>query len=169
MSDAISVWIHTLPFELLLLVPLLAFLEACFVVGLFVSGIFLLSTASLVYAQGETGLLQIVMLAFIGAMAGDHTGYYFGAKAAPGLWRFRWVRRQIIKRKVVYRKSYSALQRSAPLAICVGRLIPAVRSITPVIAAGAGVTPRQFFVYDFLACTIWGTGLALLVSGINFF
>lgn len=59
------------------------------------------------------------------------------------------------------------LQRSAPLAITMGRLVPAARSITPVFAGFSGVTPLQFLLYDLIACSIWALGLLLLVTGIS--
>ena len=169
MSELFASWIESFPVELLLLVPLLAFLECVFFVGLFVSGVFLLSTCSIIYAQGNTSLSLIVMLAFAGAMSGDHIGYYFGHRTAPYLWRFRWFRRQIINRKIAYRKFNRLLIHSAPWAICVGRLIPAVRSVSPALAGIAGIKPIQFFAYDLIACSIWVSGLSVLVVGINQF
>jgi membrane protein DedA with SNARE-associated domain len=66
MSDFLASWIQLLTVELLLLVALLAFLESLIVVGLFVSGFFLLTTCSVVYAQGNTSLMVIVVVACAG-------------------------------------------------------------------------------------------------------
>ena len=151
--------------EMLWLVPVLAFLESCVFVGLFISGLFLLSTVSLIYVQGETGLELLIGLAFAGAMLGDHFGYLVGSIAGPVLGKKRWVRKQLIRRKQGYRKYKSLLRKSAPWAICVGRLYPPTRSISPVMVGASDITLSQFFVYDLLACVVWACGLTLLVFG----
>jgi len=169
MNEAIATWIALLPPQILFLIPALALLESLVFVGLFVSGVFLLGTCSLIYAQGDTSLVIIVLLAFSGAIAGDHIGFYLAYFAGPKLWQKRWVRKQVIRRKVHYRKFRRFLLSSAPAAICIGRLSPPLRSIFPLIAGAAGVEPRQFFLYDLLACCIWASGLSILVVGINEF
>lgn len=167
MDELMGDWIATLPPETLLLVPLLAFLESCLLIGLFVSGIFLLGTVTAIYAQGETSLFLLVPLAFGGAMAGDHLGFFVGYALAPMLWKKRWIRKRLVKRKVAYRRFRNLMLKSAPWAICVGRLSPPLRSLSPVLAGTSGLKPMQFFAYDLLACSIWATGLTLLVLGIN--
>jgi membrane-associated protein len=152
---------------MLLLVPLLAFLESCLFIGLFISGIFLLSTVSLIYAQGETGLVLLVGLSFAGALLGDHVGYVVGSVAGPVLLKNRWVRKQLIKRKQGYRKFRNMLTKSVPWAICLGRLYPPTRSISPVLAGASGIKLAHFFVYDLFACTVWAGGLTLLVFTAN--
>jgi membrane-associated protein len=166
-SELLGEWIATLPPQTIFLVPLFAFLESCLFVGLFVSGIFLLSTVSIIYAQGDTSLFLLIPLSFMGALIGDHIGYFAGSKVAPVLWKKKWVRKKLIKRKVAYRKFRNLMIKSSPWAICVGRLSPPLRSISPVLAGTSGLKPVQFFAYDVLACTIWASGLTALVLGVN--
>ena len=104
MSELFSEWIASIPPQTLVLVPLVAFLESCVVVGLFVSGVFLLTIVSLIYAQGEFPLSTLVSLAFLGAFIGDQVGFFVGKAGAPFLWKRRWVRKQLVKRKNSYRK-----------------------------------------------------------------
>ena len=167
MSELLGEWIATLPPQTIILVPLLAFLESCLFVGLFVSGIFLLSTVSIIYAQGDTSLFLLIPLSFTGALIGDHIGFFAGSQVAPVLWKKKWVRKNLIKRKVAYRKFRNLMIKSSPWAICVGRLSPPLRSISPVLAGTSGLKPLQFFAYDALACTIWASGLTALVLGVN--
>ena len=147
---------------LLILITALAFLECMFGIGLFVSGIFLLSTATAFYLGGEYPLWQITLAALIGAIVGDHAGYFIGRYSGPTLWRHRFILRHEEKARKVQRW----LKTSAPLTICLGRLVPAVRSLTPVIAGLSDVAPRRFMLIDLFACALWSTGLSLLVSGI---
>ena len=78
MSELFSEWIASIPPQTLFLVPLVAFLESCVVIGLFVSGGFLLTIVSLIYAQGEFSLLTLVSLAFVGAFVGSAVGAFVG-------------------------------------------------------------------------------------------
>lgn len=167
MNELLGEWIATLPPHTIILVPLFAFLESCLLVGLFVSGIFLLGTVSVIYAQGDTSLFLLIPLAFTGALVGDHIGFFAGHQVAPVLWKKKWIRKKLVKRKVAYRKFRNLMLKSAPWAICVGRLSPPLRSLSPVLAGTSGLTPRQFFAYDVLACSIWASGLTALVLGIN--
>lgn len=167
MDELLGEWIATLPPQAIILVPLLAFLESCLLIGLFVSGIFLLGTVSAIYAQGDTSLFLLIPLAFTGALLGDHLGYFAGHQLAPILWKKKWVRKKLVKRKVAYRKFRNLMLKSAPWAICVGRLSPPLRSLSPVLAGTSGLKPLHFFAYDLLACTLWASGLTALVLGIN--
>ncbi len=169
MSESLAELIAAFQPHMLLLVPLLAFLESCIFVGLFISGLFLLSTITLVYGQGESGLSFLIGLSFAGALLGDHAGFWVGRLGGPVLLKKRWVRKQIVKRKQGYRKFRKMLTRSAPWAICLGRLYPPTRSISPAVAGASGITLVQFFVYDLLACTLWAVGLTFLVFGASQF
>ncbi len=146
-----------------MLIPLFAFLEACAIIGIFVSGIFLLSTATLLYSTGNSAIIEIVPLAFLGAMAGDHTGYFLGRFVGDRFWKAPILRRYEERKH----KVHDLLEKSAPLAICVGRLTPAIRSITPIVAGISGLSPTRFLAFDILACSIWATGLYLLVTGLS--
>lgn len=153
------------PPYIILVVPLFAFLEACAIVGIFVSGIFLLSAATLLYSTGTSSIYEILPLAFLGAVMGDHTGYILGRFVGDRFWKAP------VLNKYEHRKHqvHDLLEKSAPLAICIGRLTPAIRSITPIVAGVSGIKPLRFLAFDLLACSIWATGLYLLVTGLSQF
>ncbi len=165
MFEWIANFVATVPPQAWVLVPIVAFLESCLFVGLFVSGIFLLSIVSVIYAQGYVGLPVLVALSFAGALVGDQMGYYIGRTAAPLLWRRRVVRRQLVRRKRAYRKYRALMNHAALPAVCLGRLSPPIRSIAPVLAGVSGVAPGRFLVYDLVACALWAGGLAALAYG----
>lgn len=148
---------------LLLLIPTFAFLEACFVIGVFVSGIFLLTIATVLYSTGYYPIWQIVLPALCGALVADHLGYFIGRYLGPGIWGSRFMQRH----EKSARKIEAFLITSAPLAICAGRLTPAARSITPALAGVAGMKRSHFHACDLLACSLWATGLALLATGLS--
>ena len=161
--DLLHEWMADPPPYIILLVPLFAFLESCAIVGIFVSGLILLSTATLLYSTGNSTILEIVPLAFFGAMAGDHTGYFLGRFVGDKFWKAPILRRYEQRKHQVHQ----LLEKSAPFAICMGRLTPALRSITPIVAGVSGLSPARFLAFDLLACTIWAAGLCLLVTQIG--
>ncbi len=163
MVDFVPGWMQQSPALLFWIIPVLAFMEACLGIGLFVSGLLLLSTASVLYSQELVDLSVLACSAFFGAMLGDHVSYYGGYWLGPRLHKTRLFQRH---HKTTARAE-SLFKRSAGFAVIIGRLIPAVRSLTPMMAAISGVRPGQFLRYDLVACSIWTTGLVLLVLGIN--
>lgn len=169
MTELMGEWVANLPPQAIMAVPLLAFLESCLFIGLFVSGAFLLGTVALIYAGGDINLFQLIGMSFLGALLGDHIGYFVGYHAAPTLWKKKWIRRKVVKHKAAFRNTQNLLIKSAPWAICIGRLTPPIRSISPVLAGATGIQPIRFFMYDLIACTIWASGLTLLVLGVNLF
>ena len=148
---------------LLLLITALAFLECMFGIGLFVSGAILLSAATYLYSSNDFPPTSIVAAAFIGAIVGDHLGYFIGRSAEPLITNSKWVK----KHHSVAERITGGLQRSSLLAICVGRLFPVARSLTPAMAGAAGLSRIRFHLFDTIACTIWSAGLALLVVGLG--
>jgi membrane-associated protein len=156
-------WLHASPNWIVLLIPLLAFIESCLGIGLFVSGIFLLSTCTLLYGQQLVGIPVIAISALLGAISGDLVGYMAGKLIGPGLKTARLFNRfepNIVKAETLF-------SNSAGIAICVGRLIPAVRSITPMLAGISGLPTRKYLLFDLVACTLWVSALCILVTGIN--
>lgn len=163
LEDLTASWFAGGSPNLLLIVPALAFVESCVGIGLLVSGVFLLSTSTLLYASGNYALWQIVLPAFAGALAGDHAGYFAGRWLGPGIWESRFLQRHQHRAK----QAETFLLKSAPWAICLGRLTPATRSITPLVAGVSGMPAIRFHGFDLLACTIWATGLAALVTSLS--
>ena len=53
------------------------------------------------------------------------------------------------------------------LSIIMGRLIPAVRSLVPLMVGVSHLNKIKFTAIDTLACAIWSTGLYLLAGGIG--
>jgi membrane-associated protein len=132
-------WMQNSPHWVVLLVPLLAFVESCIGIGLFVSGVFLLSTCVLLYGQQLMGIPGIAASAFTGTVLGDLVGYMAGKLVGPK-----------VKTAAPFRHYKSNMARveamfvnSAGLAICWGRFIPAIRSITPMLAGISEMSPRE--------------------------
>ena len=147
----------------MLIVPLIAFLEACVGVGLFVSGVILLSVCTILYVEQIATLSQILPLAFCGALLGDHSGYYLGRWLGPRFYDTRFAQ----KRLKLLKKTEQRIIKYGNFAILFGRLITAIRSIVPMLTGVSGMTRLRYSAYDVMACGIWTAALGLLIVGID--
>jgi membrane-associated protein len=145
------------------MVPILAFLEACPGVGLLVSGVILLTVSTVLYAEQIATLAQILPLAFIGAFTSDHLGFYLGRWFGPKFHHTPFAMKRIDK----IQKGEAFISKYGTLSVAGGRLITAVRSLVPMMVGVSGASHIKFTVADFLACTIWTTGLGLLIIGLD--
>ena len=141
----------------------LAFLEACPGVGLFITGALLLATATGLYANGIVDLHHIMLAAFLGAFISDHVGYYLGHWIGPTFHSSRFAK----KHQERIKRAEALFQKNGAAAIVIGRLVPAIRSITPLFTGISGLSRSRFSLVDLLACLIWTAGLGALTSGIT--
>ena len=147
----------------IVIIPLLAFMESCAGIGLFISGILLLTVATLLHSQDFADPMLMAGLAFFGAALGDQTGFLVGRLYGSNIWNI-----QFLKRRSSSKEKFEKLMiQNAPWAIFIGRFIPAVRSITPILAGLANITAKRFLAYDLVACSFWAFGLYLLVVGLG--
>ena len=113
----------------LIIVPLVAFLEAFVGIGIFVSGVILLSVCTLMYTEQIATLTQMLPLAFLGATIADHSGYYLGLWIGP---RFHHTAFAIKRRKFI-EKPEDMIRRYGGYAIIFGRLMTSIRSVIPLL------------------------------------
>ena len=162
-GDIFLEWVDKYQEYALFIVPSIAFLEACIGIGLFISGAILLTVCTTLYTQGIATLPEMLPLAFLGATVADHSGYYVGRWIGP---RFHHTR-LAIRHKARIARTEAMLVRHGEMAIIIGRLMTAVRSVVPLLTGISGLSPGRYTLYDLIACTIWTTGLGLLVVGID--
>ena len=145
----------------ILLVPVLAFAEACIGIGLFISGLFLVVASSLIYAEAMASLPAIVALALLGATVGDHVGFYVGHALGPRLHHMQFA----AKRRDKLDRAENMIRRTGPFAIFIGRFVPAIRSLIPAALGVSGFARLKFTVLDLLACLLWSLALGVIVLG----
>ncbi len=141
------------------IVPLLAFAEACIGIGLFVSGLILFGVCIALYSADILSLWQIAPLAFVGAVLGDHAGFYSGAHFGPRIHEFSLAKRYQLQ----LQKAERLVLRFGAAAIFIGRFIPAIRSLLPALLGVSGFNPRRYNLFDIAACALWAALLVLLV------
>jgi len=146
-----------------MVVPILAFLEACPGIGLLVSGVILLTISTVLYTEQLATLSQIMTLAFMGALLSDHIGFYLGRWLGPRFHHHPFA----IKRAKQLQKSEAFILKYGAAAIILGRLMTAVRSLVPMLVGISGTSRVTFSVIDVAACVIWSLGLGGLVIGLD--
>ncbi len=161
--ELITSWIDSYGERAVLLIPVLAFAEACVGLGIFVSGALLLLLSSYLYSNGVIAPEWIMMLAMIGAVIGDHAGFYFGYLIGPGIHHSRWAMRYQDR----LQKAEAMIRRFGGFAIFVGRFVPAIRSIIPALLGVSGYKRRLYSLLDIGACILWSAALVLIVMGID--
>jgi len=141
----------------------LAFLEACPGIGLFVTGALLLAIATGLYSNSMLDLSHIMLAAFLGALVSDHLGYYLGRWIGPRFHHSRFAKKYHER----INRAETLFQKHGAAAIVIGRLVPAIRSITPLFTGISGLSKGRFSLVDVLACLLWAAGLGALTSGIT--
>ena len=165
MLENITIWMESNESISVFIVPFFAFIESCVGIGLFVSGIILLTISTYLYNQGFATVSQIIPLAFIGAIIGDHVGFYLGCWLGPRFHDSRFAQ----KHSQRIAKTEKLIREKGVYAIFIGRLIPAVRSLVPLMTGISGFQRRRYTIFDGLACAIWASLLGVLVVGIDQF
>ncbi|MFT5356753.1 MAG: membrane-associated protein [Polyangiales bacterium] len=123
----------------------------------------LLSISTALYVEQLATLSQMLPLAFCGAVLGDHSGYYLGRWLGPRFHHTEFAR----KRANALKRTENLIIKYGNLAIVLGRLITAARSIVPLLTGVSGMPRWKYSVYDVVACAIWTGGLGLLIVGID--
>ena len=123
----------------------------------------MLSVCSFLYVEQIATLPQMLPLAFLGALLGDHSGYYFGRWIGPRFHQTAFAKRH----SSTIQKTEHRIRSFGNYAIIFGRLMTAVRSMVPVLVGISGMSKLKYSTYDVVACLVWTTGLGFLVIGID--
>lgn len=122
-----------------------AFLEGSFVFGWFAPGTTLLLIGSFYAAQGYLSPFWVAAAAFVGCMAGDSLGYYFGI--APGNWMVRRYG-HLLRIKEGVEASERYFDRFGGVTVLFGRLIPGIDAFVPFTAGLNHMSYLRFMAYD---------------------
>tara|TARA_R110001592_G_scaffold59660_8_gene181086 strand:- start:251 stop:697 length:447 start_codon:yes stop_codon:yes gene_type:complete len=139
----------------------LACFEALVGIGLFISGALLLSVAIFLYAQQLASVEAILFFAFIGATIGDQSGYWIGRRIGPTFHTSKFAARY--RRHI--ERTEALIRRYGWGAILIGRIIPAIRSIVPLITGISGYNGLKYLFFDLLAVGIWTLLLGAAIIG----
>ena len=112
-------------------------------------------TAGVFAAGGSPDLAAVVVVAALGAFAGDHVSYAIGRRAGAGLRRGR-------RRRAAFGRAERALAVRGGLLLVVARYIPGGRTATTMTCGAVGYPRSRFALFDALAAGSWALYSALV-------
>ncbi len=134
------------------------FAETGLFFGIFLPGDSLLFTAGFLASQGHLNIALLCLVCFVSAVVGDSMGYYIGDKMGRRL--FTKPESRVFKPSNLL-KTQSFFDRHGGKAIILGRFMPIVRTMVPMVA-GAGTMPyRRFFSFNVIGAFLWGVCIPL--------
>ncbi len=145
LSDFID-WIESLGF---LAVFLLSMLDS---VGLPATGDAIVITYS---AASDKPLGLIILVAFLGAVCGDHIAYWVGRLGGA-----RLLHRFLDPAKE--QRLAEMMDKHAPWVLIFGRLVAAIRTKAAVLAGSARLSYLRFTLWNAIGCLLWATTYAIL-------
>ena len=138
-------------FSLLLLI---VYAETGLMAGFFLPGDSLLFTAGLLAGIGFFPLSPpiLVLLVCLAAIAGDQTGYWFGRRVGPPLFKredsFIFKKRYLEMAKDFY-------DRNGTFALIMGKFLPIFRTFVPIFAGVVKMDFRRYLFIDVSGVLIW--------------
>lgn len=161
MIDAILAWAGEHREQAVFLVPLLAFMETCVGVGLFVPSLMLVVVTSVFYANDWANLWIMAAMAMVGSSLGDHVGFYAGRAIGHRVHGWRIIQRN----RQRWERTEAMVHRYGFFAIFIGRFIPAIRSLVPAMMGITEFERSRYTPFDVAACSLWALGLVAIVQG----
>ena len=140
---------------LLLAVFALPALEASTLLGVVVPGETAVLLGGVFAHQGSLQLPAVMVAAVLGAVAGDAVGYAVGARLGPKLGR-----RTSDRRAEQMQRAREFVRRHGAPAVLLGRWVPVLRALVPIMAGGSGLPYRRFALYNLAGGAVWGAAVA---------
>ena len=143
------------------LVVFVIFAETGLFFGFFLPGDYLLFLAGMFVATGklDVNIYVLVFTLIIAAISGNFTGYWFGKKTGPLLYKRKdtlfFKKKYLIAAEKYYRKQ-------GAFALIMGRFVPIVRTFAPIFAGVVKLDVKKFAFYNIVGAIIWIASLTLL-------
>lgn len=137
------------------------FAETGLFFGFFLPGDYLLFLAGMFVATGklDVNIYVLILGLIIAAVSGNFTGYWFGRKTGPVLYKrkdsFFFKKKYLLAAERYYRKQ-------GAFALIMGRFVPIVRTFAPIFAGVVKLDFKKFAFYNISGAIIWIASLTLL-------
>lgn len=130
----------------------IALLETVLVAGLLLPGSTVLLLLGALSAGGQLGFAGVLWLAIAGAIVGDNFNFWLGQRygshwAKNGLWGLG---------PEHFAKAQGFFDRHGASSVFLGRFIPSVKELAPVVAGMVGMRQRTFVFWNVLGAVGWG-------------
>ncbi len=137
---------------LLTAVCLVAYLEGVVGIGLILPGSTLVVLSGFLAFHGKADFLSLIGWASAGALLGDLTSYWIGAR----LGQLLWDRSFLARRKDLVRKAEIFFIEHGAKSIFFGRFLGPIRGLVPFVAGASKMRPRPFLAYALVSALLWG-------------
>jgi membrane-associated protein len=139
---------------------LIIYAESGILLGLIFPGDSLLFTAGLLASQNKFGLniFFIAGGAFLAAFLGAQTGWWLGKRFGPSM--FRRPDSRIFKQEYVD-KSKEYFDRYGGKTVVIGRFVPFVRTLVPMLAGIGEMDLGQFTLFNVVGAALWAAGVSV--------
>lgn len=137
------------------------FAETGLFFGFFLPGDYLLFLAGMFVATGKLDVdISILIIGLcIAAILGNFTGYWFGRKTGPVLYKrkdsFFFKKKYLLAAEQYY-------QKQGAFALIMGRFVPIVRTFAPIFAGVVKLDFKKFAFFNIAGAIIWIASLTLL-------
>tara|TARA_R110000787_G_scaffold84079_13_gene180488 strand:- start:4200 stop:6260 length:2061 start_codon:yes stop_codon:yes gene_type:complete len=161
-AQALLNWISAHPGGSLILLFVVAMVDALFLLGAFVPAAIVLFGMGALIALGSLNLWSTALIAAAGALAGDAISFAMGRRYGDQLFESRLMRRY----PDLIHRGREFFTRHGGKGVMLARFLGPVRSITPALAGASGMSAWVFILVDLPAALVWA--LIYLVPGILF-
>jgi membrane-associated protein len=146
--------VDTFGSAIVLVTALMIFLESSTVFGAFLPGDSLLFTVGLTLATSASYPLMLAssLLVYFASVAGSQTGYLFGRKVGPLLFRNR--KSRFLSEKTLH-KAEAFFEEYGSRAIVFSRFVPVLRALVPTLAGTASFESRRFLRMNLIGGFAW--------------
>ena len=135
------------------------FAESGLFIGFFLPGDSLLFTAGFLASQGFLNIYLLTPLLFIAAILGDSTGYAFGYKVGPKIFKKE---DSLLFHKDNLIKAQEFFERHGGKTIILARFIPIIRTFAPILAGVGKMRYAVFLTYNIIGGFLWAAGVSFL-------
>jgi len=146
---------HLIEYGGLFLILAIVYIETAFFLGIVLpGGDYLLFATGMFcgtqYLEIPLGwlLAMLIIVAFMGDFTGYHKGKWLGSKLFTGN-NSRFFKREYLDRSSDFYTKYGIL------AFIMGRFMPVIRTLVPMIAGATSFRFRKFLLFNFLGAVIW--------------
>jgi len=153
-----------MPIVVVLIVAAIVFAESGLLIGFFLPGDSILFTLGFLIQGTNTfrldiNILLVICILFTAAVIGDNTGYTFGKKIGPRL--FKKPNSLLFKQENV-QKAQEFYDQHGGKTIIIARFIPIVRTFVPLIAGIGKMNHKTFFLFNMIGAFLWTVGITML-------
>ncbi|MDU0479738.1 DedA family protein [Staphylococcus chromogenes] len=134
----------------------IVFAETGLLIGFFLPGDSLLFTAGMYSAMEQpfAPLWAVMLVVFLAAVLGNQLGWYIGKKSGPMIMRSKSVQRMGPEK---VQKAEDFFDKHGAKAVMLGRFVPFVRTLVPVLAGVSEMPLKVFSSYNVAGAALWAT------------